>query len=391
MHKTILRFLLILAFSTLVAACGPAAQPVDTGAIAATVAAQLRSELPQAETATVTPQPTAGILPVADTTNQAQASADLQASLIDVYQKANPSVVYIIVPPLGTGSGFVYNDDGIIVTNNHVVQGGRNFEVVFAGGERLEAELLGTDVDSDLAVLQVEQLPDGVGPLPLGDDGSLQVGQLVVAIGNPFGEEGSMSMGIISALGRSLPSQRVLEAGSAYSLPQVIQTDAPINPGNSGGPLLNLQGEVIGINSSIASFTGTNSGVGFAIPVDAVQQIVPSLVEDGAYDYPYIGAGFDDEISLSEQTTFGLSQIQGAYVLNVTPGSPAAEAGLIAADPSTGRGGDLVIAIDDQPVREFSDLNAYLVFHTAVDQTIELTILRDGEEVVLPLTLSSRP
>ena len=131
--------------------------------------------------------------------------------------------------------------------------------------------------------------------------------------------------------------------------------------------------------------------MGFAIPVQAVQQIVPSLIEQGSYDYPYMGAGFDDELSLSELETFGLSQTQGAYVLNVTAGSPAAEAGLIAADPNTGRGGDLVIAVDERPVREFSDLNAYLVFNTTVDQTIELTVLRGGEEVLVPLTLASRP
>jgi 2-alkenal reductase len=200
-----------------------------------------------------------------------------------------------------------------------------------------------------------------------------------------------MSMGIISALGRSLPSQRVLGTGSSYSLPQAIQTDAPINPGNSGGPLLNLQGEVLGVNSRIASTSGSNSGVGFAIPVEAVKQIVPSLVENGSYDYPYMGVGFDEEVSLGDQETFGLSQTQGAYVLNVTQGSPADEAGLIAADPTTGRGGDLVIAIDGQPVNEFSDLNAYLVFHSSPGQTVDLTVLRNGEQIVVPLTLAERP
>ncbi len=393
MRTTLVRFLVILTLSALLAACGPAAETVDPDAIAATVVAQLQSdESAETPAPTIEATPTAGLVPIGETSGQAaQTAADLQTSLTEVYDAANPAVVYIIVPPVGSGSGFVYNDDGIIVTNNHVVEGGSGFEVVFAGGERMEAELIGRDVDSDLAVLQVAQLPDGVEPLALGDGDSLQVGQIVAAIGNPFGEEGSMSMGIISALGRSLPSQRVLELGSSYSLPQVIQTDAPINPGNSGGPLLNLDGEVIGVNSTIVSATGTNSGVGFAIPVQAIQQIVPSLIEQGSYDYPYMGAGFDDELSLSELETFGLSQTQGAYVLNVTAGSPAAEAGLIAADPNTGRGGDLVIAVDERPVREFSDLNAYLVFNTTVDQTIELTVLRGGEEVLVPLTLASRP
>lgn len=388
MRTKFVRFLLLTVLATMLVACG-AAETVDTDAIAATVAAQLQSDLEQVEAPT--PEPTAETVPVNAPESQPLAVAGLQDALSSVYEQANPSVVHIIVPPIGTGSGFVYSADGHIVTNNHVVDGGDTFEVVFSDGERREARLIGADVDSDLAVIQVDSLPDGVQPLPLADAETLDVGQIVVAIGNPFREEGSMSMGIISALGRSLPSQRMLQTGSTYSLPEVVQTDAPINPGNSGGPLLNLQSEVIGINSTIASTTGTNSGVGFAIPVQAVAQIVPSLIENGSYDYSYIGAGFDDEISLAEQETFGLSQLRGTYVLNVTQGSPADEAGLVAANPNTGRGGDLVTAIDGQPVKDFSDLNAYLVFNTEPGQTIELTVLRDGEEMTLPLTLASRP
>ncbi|MFW6097271.1 MAG: S1C family serine protease [Chloroflexota bacterium] len=388
MRTNSVRFLLLTLLATLLVACG-AAETVDTDAIAATVAAQLQSDLEQTEAPT--PEPTAETVPVNAPESQPLAVAGLQDALSNVYEQANPSVVHIIVPPIGTGSGFVYNTDGHIVTNNHVVDGGDTFEVVFSDGERREAELIGADVDSDLAVIQVDSLPDGVQPLPLADAETLDVGQIVVAIGNPFRAEGSMSMGIISALGRSLPSQRMLQSGSTYSLPEVVQTDAPINPGNSGGPLLNLQGEVIGINSTIASTTGANSGVGFAIPVPAVAQIVPSLIENGSYDYSYMGAGFDDEISLAEQETFGLSQTRGTYVLNVTEGSPADEAGLVAANPNTGRGGDLVIAIDGQSVDDFSGLNAYLVFNTEPGQTIELTVLRDGEEMTLPLTLASRP
>jgi 2-alkenal reductase len=315
----------------------------------------------------------------------------LQESLTHVYEQANPSVVYIIVPSLGSGSGFVYSEDGYIVTNNHVVAGGSDFEMVFSSGQRKTAELVGADIDSDLAVLKVDELPDGVEPLQLADSETLKVGEFVVAIGNPFGEQGSMSLGIISALGRSLTSQRDLGTGSSYSLPQVIQTDAPINPGNSGGPLLNLAGEVIGVNSAIASTTGTNSGVGFSIPVQAVRQIIPSLIADGGYVYPYMGAGFDDEVSLSEQTAYGLSQTLGAYIVSVTPGSPADRAGLIAASNTTGRGGDLIVAIDGQAINNFSDLNSYLVFHTTAGQTIELTVLRNGAEIVLSLTLGNRP
>jgi S1-C subfamily serine protease len=317
-------------------------------------------------------------------------STDLEASLIQVYQNANPSVVYIITPS-GSGSGFVYSQDGMIVTNNHVVAGTRSFEVVFANGDRQRASLVGADADADLAVIQVEQLPEGVDPLSLAEADSLQVGQFVVAIGNPFGEQGSMTLGIVSALGRSLPSQRELSTGSTYSLPEVIQTDAPINPGNSGGPLLSLDGQVVGVNAAIASQTGTNSGVGFSIPVSAVRLIVPSLIQDGKYEYPYMGAGFDSEISLEEQAQFGLQQTQGAYVLNVTPGSPADQAGLVAANPNTGQGGDLVVAIDGQPMQNFSDLNSYLVFHTSIGQTIEIAVLRDGKQVTLQLTLGARP
>jgi 2-alkenal reductase len=315
----------------------------------------------------------------------------LEATLKDVYRRANPAVVYIVVPPVGSGSGFVYGTDGTIVTNNHVVDGGRSFEVIFASGERLPAVLVGADTDGDLAVLKVDSLPDGVAPLPLAEPGSLQVGQLVVAIGNPFGEQGSMSLGIVSGLGRSLRSQRGIRSGTSYSLPDVIQTDAPLNPGNSGGPLLNLAGAVVGVNVAIASETGINSGVGFSIPVRAVQRIVPSLIQRGSHSYSYIGAGFDDEISLSDQELFQLPQTRGAYVVSVTPGGPAEQAELIPADPNTGRGGDLVIAIDGTPIANFSELNSYLVFNTSVGQTIELTILRNGEQVAVPLTLGERP
>ena len=355
---------------------------IDTEAIAATVLAEVNAQLAQQTSS-----------PVVSSNNSvmALASDTLQSALINVYQQTNPSVVYIIVPQIGSGSGFVYSDDGYIVTNNHVVEDGRSYEVVFANGERMAATLIGADIDSDLAVLKVDELPTGVTALPLADLNTVQVGEFVVAIGNPFGEQGSMSLGIVSALGRSLPSQRDLGSGSSYSLPEVIQTDAPINPGNSGGPLLNLNGEVIGVNSAIASTTGTNSGVGFAIPVSAIRQIVPSLISEGSYTYPYMGVGFDDEVSLDEQDIYGLGQTQGAYVLSVTTGSPADKAGLRAANPNTGQGGDLVIAIDGQTINDFADLNSYLVFNTTVGQTIDVTILRNGTETTLQLTLGERP
>lgn len=314
----------------------------------------------------------------------------LESRLIALYARANPAVVYIVVGD-SSGSGFVYNDEGYIVTNNHVVDAGRSYEVVFADGTRTFATLMGSDADSDLAVLQVDDLPEDVVPLTVEETDALQVGQFVVAIGNPYGEQGSMSLGIVSGLGRSLPSQRVSMGGSTYSLPQVIQTDAPINPGNSGGPLLNLEGEVVGVNAAIASISGTGSGVGFSIPAAAVRRIVPVLIEEGEYTYPYMGVSFDGEITLEEQEIYALEQTKGAYVVDLVPDGPGDTAGLIAADPQTGQGGDLIVALDDQPVNDFADLNSYLSFHTSVGQTIEVTVLRGAETVTLPLTLGARP
>lgn len=328
-------------------------------------------------------------------TQLAVVSEDLQQKLIDVYAKVNPSVVHIFVfdeiqdsaLPLGTGSGFVYDQEGHIVTNNHVVAEGDSFEVVFADGSRRKAVLVGTDVDSDLGVIKVDDLPAGALPVSLSDSQLLHVGQLVIAIGNPFGEAGSMSLGIISGLGRTLESQRIAEGGGRYSLPEVVQTDAAINPGNSGGPLLNLDGEVIGVNSAISTRTGTNSGVGFSIPVNAVKQVVPNLITDGAYAYPYMGIRMLT-LNLDLQEQLEVPQTAGAYVTEVSPASPAEAAGLIGRN---GPGGDLIVAVDGQPVTSSDQLISYLVFQTQVGQTIDLTVLRGDEEVVIPLTLGERP
>lgn len=324
-------------------------------------------------------------------------AADLESRFINIYNRVNPAVVHIFVFDgdgflLGTGSGFVIDRQGNIVTNNHVVADGAEYEIVFASGERSRASLQGADVDSDLAVIQVDSLPGDVQPVPLGDSGHLQVGQFVIAIGNPFGEAGSMSIGVISGLGRTIESQHVV-AGGNFSIPQVIQTDAAINPGNSGGPLLNLNGEVIGVNSNILSTSGVNSGVGFSIPVNAVRNISPALIADGEYKYPYIG------ISMYPQA-FTLRQLEvldlppnGVFVTGVTEGTPAAEAGLIGYNLSVSfrANGDYITAINGQPVRNSDDLLSYLVFETTVGETVELTVIRDGEVVKLPLTLGERP
>jgi 2-alkenal reductase len=333
---------------------------------------------------------------------ESAAMVGLEQRLTALYEQANPGVVSVIVPPAGGGSGFVYSEDGHIVTNNHVVaegqpaegqtDGARQFKVIFAGGEQRFATLIGSDLDSDLAVLKVDALPPGIAPLRLAEPASARVGQFVVAIGNPFGEQGSMSFGIVSAVGRSLPSQRSLGRSATYSLPDVIQTDAPLNPGNSGGPLLNLKGEVVGVNSAIATTTGSNSGVGFSIPVQAVWRIVPNLIETGRHRYAYMGASFAPELTLTRLEAYGLPQMQGAYIVGLLAGSPATAAGLMAGNANNNdRGGDLIVAIDGQPVTDFDDLNSYLVFYTSPGQTIQLTIWRDGREIEMPLTLGERP
>ncbi len=326
-------------------------------------------------------------------------STDMEATLIALYERVNPAVVHIFVLDnqdlvAGTGSGFVYDADGHIVTNNHVVTGAGGLEVVFADGQRRAAEVVGADVDSDLAVIRVGSLPEGVQPLPLGDSNNVQVGQFAVAIGNPFDETGSLSLGIISGLGRSLTSDRIAEGGGRYSLPQVIQTDAAINPGNSGGPLLNLAGEVIGVNSAISTATGTNSGVGFSIPVNAVHRVAPALIAEGVYHYPYIGVRMTS-IDLAAQEELNLPQADGIYVTDVSPDSPAEAAGLRASgfNDTIGilPGGDFIIAVEGRPVSDPDDLIAFLVFDAEVGQTISLTVIRDGEQIEVPLTLGERP
>jgi 2-alkenal reductase len=365
--------------------------PVDEDAIIRSAVATVEARLPEPAPQSPLPQE----LPTVTNTQLSPVDISLQDALVNVYNLTNPAVVHIFVfdeiedtsLPLGSGSGFVFNTEGYIVTNNHVVADGERFEVTFADGVRRSAELVGTDVDSDLGVLKVEELPQGVDAIPLGDSNNLQVGQFVVAIGNPFGEAGSMSIGVISGLERTLESQRIAEGGGRYSLPEVVQTDAAINPGNSGGPLLNLEGQVIGVNSAISTRTGTNSGVGFSIPVNAVKQVVPKLITDGEYIYPYMGIRMLS-IDLDLQEQLALPQTKGAYVTEVTVDSPAEDSGLIGVN---GPGGDLIVAVDGEPVVSSDDLIAYLVFETQVGQTIELTVIRDGEEVNISLLLGARP
>ena len=326
---------------------------------------------------------------VAISLSQPSLDTGIEERLITLYQKVNPSVVYLEVRTsnaAGSGSGFVFDEFGHIVTNNHVVEDAADILVNYSDGQQRSARVVGIDVDSDLAVIQVNDPPTNVFPLPLSDLDHVQVGQFVVAIGNPFGEQGSMSLGIVSGLGRSLDSQRQSMFGR-FQLPQAIQTDTSINPGNSGGPLLNLDGEVVGINSQIRTTTGTNSGVGFAIPVNAVRLIVPSLIQKGSYDYPYLGIGTND-LTLEMAQLLGLKEAKGVIISNVSPQSPSEIGGLRSA---AGNKADVIIKLDEREIKDFNDLNAYLVFHTTVGQTINVTIWRDGAELTLPVTLGKRP
>ncbi|MEZ4644496.1 MAG: trypsin-like peptidase domain-containing protein [Chloroflexota bacterium] len=357
-------------------------QTIDNDAVVAAAVATVEAQMPETRV-NATAMGAASITAV---------SSDLEATLIDLYERVNPAVVYIIVQSdfgvtLGSGSGFLYDTEGHIVTNNHVVADGVGLEVVFWNGTRSQATIIGTDIDSDLAVIQADTVPEGVQPIPLGDSDVLRPGQFVVTIGNPFGEVGSMSIGIVSGLGRTLESQRVPDGGGRYSLPRVLQTDAAINPGNSGGPLLNLSGEVVGVNSAILTTTGTNSGVGFSIPVAAVSRIVPTLIEDGSYTYPYIGISMAPALDLQTLDQLDLPP-NGVYVTSVVADTPAAEAGLIG---NAGPGGDYILAVDGIAIRDSSELISYLVFETEVGQTIELTVLRGDEEIIVPLTLGARP
>jgi S1-C subfamily serine protease len=316
----------------------------------------------------------------------------------------NPSVVAILVESDleggSLGSGFVIDTEGHVVTNYHVVQGATGIEVDFASGYKARARLLGSDADSDLAVLQVDAPAEQLIPVPLADSDQVQVGQRVVAIGNPFGYFGTMTVGIVSGLGRDLPTLRESLDATGFRTPDIIQTDAAINRGNSGGPLLNLQGQVIGVNKALESETGENSGVGFAIASNTVRQIAPFLISEGRFVYPYLGIQSVSlqDVSLSLQEQLGLVQATGAYVTSLVAGGPAAQSGLRGdSAPDDGSriqyngDGDLIVAIDGRAVRVFNDLIGYLVNHKRPGDEVTLTVLRGGQQVEVTVILGERP
>lgn len=296
------------------------------------------------------------------------------------------------------GSGFVWNADGYIVTNNHVVGSANKIEVKFADGTTLPATLVGADPDSDLAVIKVDKADFALTPITVGDSTTVKVGQIAVAIGNPFGLENTMTVGIVSALGRTLPASGSTANGTSYSIPDIIQTDAPINPGNSGGPLVDDQGALIGVNSAIESSSNSNSGIGFSIPSAIVSQVVPELIKNGEYEHPYLGiSGSSLTPDVAKAMSLDATQ-RGTLVDTILPNGPADKAGLHGSDRSTtidGQevriGGDVITAIDATPVKTIEDVIAYLADHTSVGQKVTLTILRDGKEQAIDVTLQARP
>ena len=374
-------------------------------------------------------QPSVSNASAQETTSQAAQAPDasqvldvLQTTLGQIYDQVSPSVVNIqmtinssgqsfrmpsipgmpslpnqIPQQQGLASGFVWDTAGHIVTNNHVVDGASEVTVTFYDGTTVPAEVVGTDPNSDLAVIKVDLPADQLHPVQVADSAGLKVGQLAVAIGNPFGLEGTMTVGFISALNRSLPVDSTSLVGS-YTIPDIIQTDAPINPGNSGGVLLNDQGQLVGVPTAIESSSGSNSGIGFAVPSAIVQKVVPALIDKGSVEYAWLGiTGTTLTADLAE--AMGLSSNQrGVLVISITAGGPAEKAGLQGSDKQVDLngeqaqvGGDVIVAINDQQVKQFEDLATYLVGRANVGDQVTLTILRDGKEQTVEATLAARP
>ena len=374
-------------------------------------------------------------VPVAATPSGPSASsASLLAeeqAFVSLYEKVNPSVVNIRVvlkasagaqgipefhfnipgfpqsptpqapqggPAQAQGSGFVFDQDGHIVTNNHVVADADKIVVTFSDGTEAAATLVGTDPDSDLAVIKVNVDASQLRPVTLADSDKVKVGQIAVAIGNPFGLEGSMTTGIVSGLGRLLPASTTTQGGQSYSIPDIIQTDASINPGNSGGPLLDIQGNVIGVNTAIESPVRANSGVGYAVPAAIVGKVLPELIKTGKVQHPYLGIS-GGTLSADEASAMKLDPKQrGVLIATVADGGPAAKAGVKASTTDATIdglpikvGGDVIVGIDNQTVKVFDDLLGYVVRQTKVGQTVTLHVLRDGKAQDIPLTLEARP
>ncbi len=358
------------------------------------------TSVPAVTTSTTAPAP--AIIP--STTTSATGLEDLIES---IYDRVNPSVVNISVilaasttNPLGgagQASGFVWDTQGNLVTNNHVVDGATRITVTFYDGTTVDASVVGTDADSDLAVIRLKSIPIQLQPISLADSTLVKVGQLAIAIGNPFGLQGTLTVGFVSGLGRLLPANQNA-TGPTYSIPDVIQTDASINPGNSGGALLDDNGKVMGITNSIETTSGTSSGVGFAIPSAIMQQVVPALISSGHYVHPYLGVtvtSLDPDLASAMNLPPGQ---RGALLQAVAAGSPAEKAGLQASQKQVtinglqvAVGGDVIIAYNGQTVKSSDDIVTFLARSGSVGQTVTLTVLRGGQQIAVQVTLAARP
>ncbi|MCZ6539780.1 MAG: trypsin-like peptidase domain-containing protein [Chloroflexi bacterium] len=312
--------------------------------------------------------------------------------LADLYEKTVQSVVFIVAESQqgqGSGSGFVWDTDGHVVTNYHVVQGANAQTVKFFNGRDYTADIVAFDLDADLAVIRLNDVEHQLVPIAIGNSSDLRPGEMAIALGNPFGEEFTMTTGIVSAVSRTLRS-----GFSLYSIPAVVQTDAAINPGNSGGPLVDMNGAVIGVNTQIRSESRQNSGVGFAVPVDLVKRVVPSLIENGRHEYALMGIS-GDEVNIQIRIDAGLpGDVTGAYVVRVTQGGPADQAGIRQDSGSRGLenwDGDVIVSIDSVRMTSMDDLIAYLALNTAPGDDIVVGIYRGGFEIAIPMTLGARP
>ena len=366
---------------------------------------QLIPFLNETPTATVSQAPTPTLAPLSGST---ASTLDLQNRLISIYNQVNPGVVSIFVSSStagGLGSGFVYDVQGHIITNAHVVQNMTTFEVDFPSGLKATATVVGIDLDSDVAVLKVDLPSTDLVPLSLGDSGKVQVGQIAIAIGSPLYNYNSMTMGIISAIGREMDSLHQTPTGTFYTTGNMFQTDAAVNLGNSGGPLLDINGNVIGINRAIETSSNTatttqpgNIGISFAIPINIVKHVVPYLIKDGSYTYPYLGVSLQENLNLSldDLQLLGLQQLNGLYVASVAKGGPSDLAGLhggsvATQNPNIMAGGDIITAIDGIQVKNYSDFISYLSENKVPREKVVLTILRNNQTMEITVTLGSRP
>jgi S1-C subfamily serine protease len=333
-----------------------------------------------------------------DEINNLIATESETLSLMEIFEKAEPGVVRVntirnqtMNETGGVGSGFVFDKMGHIITNAHVIEGSTKTVVTFLDGRSYNAEIIGMDEYTDIGVIKVNADLKLLRPLSLGDSANLNVGEPIAAIGNPFGLSGSMSSGIVSQIGRLLPSS------SGYSIPDVIQTDAAINPGNSGGPLLNMRGNIVGINTAIQSTTGEFTGVGFAIPSQTVTKIVPTLISEGEYKHPWIGISGRD-IDPDTANVLGLKDALGFLIITVVENSPAEDAGLIGSDKTIEKdgkeypvGGDIIVAVDGMDVRKIDDILVHLQRVKTIGDDMNLEILRDGRTTNVTVILQERP